>query len=334
MSPSHTQGAFPVAKPYFSPEKRHALAQDVLRNVRHPKPLPDDFDHIEASQNELQQHGLPPRPENNPEQEATWKELISKTKKAQLVKAELNTYSKDNETVIDQAQRDSQTRNCTGSNWAGAVIPKSKFSHIQATWGIPNPFPGKGDGPSWHSAAWIGLDGWSNTDVLLGGTGHDITKCTDGSLTREIYSWYQWFPAGPIHITNFPLSVGDKVFCVIWSVDPNYGCFYIMNYDTNKYTSLAFEPPAGTYLKGTSAEWVVQSPSDTVPEADFKFVEFRNCHAKRDKVWEDLSSAITIVSKDDDDTFCTAETKEEINPVNTNPKVTTLVVTYHSGSRK
>jgi len=321
MSDPRTQGAFPIDKPKVSPEERLEHAKHVLNSVRNPSPVPPDFDPLQASHEELQAYGLPPRPDNNPEQEASWKELILKIKAAELVVPDLEIFSEDKIPLRVKTQGDQQARNYNGHNWAGAVIDKSVCTQTRAVWTVPNPFPGKGDGPTWYSAAWVGLDGWSSPDVLQGGTRHDITKGKDGRFTRDIFAWYEWYPAYPIRLKNFPLSVGDKVACYVWDINVTLGHFLIINYTTGKYVSISFEAPTGTKFEGDSAEWVVEDPSDTDPEADFKVVTFTECWAVRNGYWVNLSDATVIVSTNDDGSFCTAEKEND----------TTLEVTYHAG---
>jgi Peptidase A4 family len=69
-----------------------------------------------------------------------------------------------------------------------------------------------------------------------------------------------WFPAGSYWITNFPVSQGDTLNCVICvsagSTSEAVISFY--NVTTNIAARFVATAPSGTSLAGNSAEWVVE----------------------------------------------------------------------------
>jgi hypothetical protein len=334
MSELQTTDAFPIEKPSVTPEKRLEHAKKMLESVVSPPKLPSDFDPLQATPEELQSYGLPPRPDSL-DQEAKWEKLMAEMKKAELITPEFEIIQRDKIPVKVNVTGDAKERNWTGDNWAGAVILASRsrnfdqaFHDIQADWTVPDPVPGKDideetgkrKGKSWYSSAWIGIDGWTSSDVLQGGTGHDVFVSKEGKLSKDIYAWYEWYPAYPIRLKNFIVSAGDRVSCSVWATDPTTGHFFIYNWDTWKYAEVTFHAPKGIELQGDSAEWIVEDPEDRIPVANFKVIEFDCCWALRGDKWEDLTNALPIVSATADGTFCTAK----ILPP------TTLVVTYHN----
>jgi len=105
---------------------------------------------------------------------------------------------------------------------------------------------------------WVGIDGAGSGDVLQAGTETDIFGIFN---LRQIYAWWEWFPANEVAITNLPVSAGDTMYCLICVNSTNTATVYISNESTGVWTRFSITAPKGTTLVGNSAEWIVERPS-------------------------------------------------------------------------
>jgi len=64
-----------------------------------------------------------------------------------------------------------------------------------------------------------------------------------------------------VRIGGFPIAPGDELFVEVWHTSQTQGYAYLVNYNNNQSTEIGFTAPAGTYLVGNSAEWVVERPT-------------------------------------------------------------------------
>ena len=154
---------------------------------------------------------------------------------------------------------DFSVANATSTNWSGSVaFPPlgHTFGWIEGQWTVPNPqAPGGGD---LFASEWVGIDGAGSGDVLQAGTETDIFGIFN---LRQIYAWWEWFPANEVAITNLPVSAGDTMYCLICVNSTNTATVYISNESTGVWTRFSITAPKGTTLVGNSAEWIVERPS-------------------------------------------------------------------------
>jgi hypothetical protein len=119
---------------------------------------------------------------------------------------------------------------------------------------------------------WVGLDGSLNNQVLQAGTAATVT-----GETIDYWAWFEWFPAPPVRITNFPISAGDLVTVLVCAVTPTQGYASMLNRSTGATTSVGFLPPAGFTSQGTTAEWIAEGISSDLP--NWVLMGFHNCTA-------------------------------------------------------
>ena len=56
---------------------------------------------------------------------------------------------------------------------------------------------------------WMSFDVTGGSpDVLLAGM-HIDAYCSGGTTAQNYAAWYEWFPAGSVHLGNFPITAGD-----------------------------------------------------------------------------------------------------------------------------
>ncbi|OAP57535.1 hypothetical protein AYL99_08273 [Fonsecaea erecta] len=332
--PAQKQASLPTPGPPVSPEQRLAYTHQVLQSVRPPQQPPPGFDPLHATPAELQSYGLPPRPDKNkaPQAAARWEQLMIKTRDASMVVPTFKIRPRDrNPLAVKIRPQEAITGSedvvvYDSSNWAGAIIFKSDvstdndsdyFNAVLADWVVPDPKPGEDNVDYWCSDAWVGIDGWTSVDVLQGGTTQDVFYDEAGKLAKDIYAWYEWYPAYAIEITNVPVQAGDYVYCEVWATDRTTGNFYIYNETTGQYTTVTFSAPNGYSLQGDSAEWIVE---DRIGNslADFGSITFWYCWAEIGTDWKDLADADLIYLEESGGDEATAQIKDE----------NTLVVTY------
>jgi hypothetical protein len=169
----------------LSLEARLELTKNMIKTMPPIKTPPPGFDYTKASNTELLENGLPPRPdkEKNPELRKLWEKIMAR--KLTFVKPEL----KINESFIhrplsrvDFLERElptdkGVTANSSNLIWSGAVLPNpptnQKFDIISGSWIVPDAYPPpsakKSDGTwsdgTWSCCTWIGIDGYGTEGV-------------------------------------------------------------------------------------------------------------------------------------------------------------------------
>lgn len=244
---------------------------------------PAGFDPLAASDEDLAYHGFPPRPNQNtePKAYATWARAMQHSKFRAVPTLEqtsvfhgpsqhakpgaINTAAvSNNVSLADQPSNTSYSYNWSGYvDFSGATSYGSKsYYFLVNDFTVPvaeQAFGACTGGWDWGSA-WNGIDGWGSADVLQAGIEFDA-YCS-GSTRASYYSaWYEWYPYGEVRIGGFPIAPGDDIFVEVWNTSATAGHAYLVNYNNNQSVNISFSAPAGTYLVGNSAEWVVERPS-------------------------------------------------------------------------
>jgi hypothetical protein len=111
-----------------------------------------------------------------------------------------------------------------------------------------------------YASEWVGIDGWGSNDVLQAGTETQITEVLWFTFAN-VYTWWEWFPAGEVAITNLPVSPGDVMYCLICVNSTTSATVYFSNQATGVSTNFTITAPSKTTLAGNSAEWVVERPT-------------------------------------------------------------------------
>jgi hypothetical protein len=245
---------------------------------------PAGFDPITASDQDLQYHGFPPRPNQNtePKAYATWVTAMQHSKSRIMPTLEqtaifhgpvqqAKSSAVNSAAVAKNATLASLPSNAANSyNWSGYVdfsgataYGSTSYYYLVNHFVVPvaqQAFGACTGGWDWGSA-WNGIDGWGSPDVLQAGIEFDA-YCSGGFRSSYYSAWYEWYPYGEVRIGGFPIVPGDDMFVEVWHTSPTQGYAYLVNYNTNQYTgSIGFTAPAGTTLRGNSAEWVVERPS-------------------------------------------------------------------------
>jgi hypothetical protein len=246
-------------------------------------PLPDGFDPLTATQRQLTTHRLPRRPDarTEPELRALWERTLSRTKvwiAPEFEYMERITHGrarKSSHRALD-ARLGGDVDNATSGNWSGATVfsPADKpYGFVGGQWTVPS--PNTAVSGSYYASEWVGIDGWNSGDVLQAGTETAVTKFVFFEAT-QVYTWWEWFPAGEVKISNLPVSPGDVMYCLICADSTTHATVYFSNQSTGVGTRFDITPPTGTSLVGNVAEWIVERP--TVNGSAAQLTDYAACY--------------------------------------------------------
>jgi hypothetical protein len=169
------------------------------------------------------------------------------------------------------------------------------FQSVTAVWNIPQVFSSADDGGSYYASYWIGIDGSGSPDVFQAGIQSESSGYS-GAL-RTQYAWWEWYPEISVLITNFPVSPGQSILCLLTATSNIAGNVLLINQATGLSITFVVTPPSNTSLVGNCAEWIVERPKlggvfSTL--ADYGEMNFNGCFAG-------TSTGTTIQSSAGDD---------------------------------
>jgi Peptidase A4 family len=228
--------------------------------------LPDDppagFDPLTARNHELIRYGFPARPDKDvtPKMHERWQHEVTRTRtRVQPI------FVVNPDKVHGPARRpvgvtgEAATDNATSTNWSGSasfVSAGDSVTWVEGAWIVPDPADPKGGKSAYYSSAWVGIDGWNSPDVLQAGTESEFV-----GGTKRVYAWWEWYPNFEVSISNFPVSPGDTMYCLICVSSSTTATIYLTNDNTDQTMSFSITAPSGTSLVGNCAEWIVETPS-------------------------------------------------------------------------
>jgi len=298
--------------PTTQPDLPSDYLNEAIRRA-HPYPLPPaGFDPLSATNAQLDQYGLPARPDQEAEPELFqyWTRLLGKP--FNMVTPEFLTPSGGAPPAPGIQAGRSGRRGVRGHensrNWAGLYIepPRpNRFVQVVGSWLVPQPsvppvlpegaVAGKDE---YQSSAWIGIDGhrsYPNSSMPQIGTGQFI-RVADSIKTVTTGAWWEWwskdnqFPPqnrnnAPVPITNFPVAVGDEISAGLTVEATGDVHFYIKNQTTGLFTTFLVIAPGPILPLGSTAEWIMERPTVVgerriYPLPSYSDVAFRHCFAR------------------------------------------------------
>jgi len=164
----------------------------------------------------------------------------------------------------------------SSGNWAGAAISTSGVTEVTGTFTVPKPSVPSGGSTrdEYCGAAWVGIDGFSNEDLIQTGV---LWCIEDGEYLYE--AWYEYLPASLIEYSGITVTAGSVVTVTATKTGTNSGVTTLKSGSTT--VSHTFTGQSSS-LPGTSAEWIVEdflSGSSEVPFANFGSVTFTGASA-------------------------------------------------------
>jgi hypothetical protein len=258
----------------------HAVATNLPGVYAFTQP-PANFDPKTASAQELASWGYPPRPaaSEGADAEARWLEEVNPALQRsvpELVKRP-NSFNRpiSGFKVISKGLNSTAS---TSTNWSGyALVTKSGGSplyKVSGHWTVPTvkQAPGTCSGAWDYSSQWVGIDGFSNKDLLQAGSAADVYCDVIGENEAEYFPWLEWLPESELVIyksastdTLYPFAPGDYLLVTVWATDFSGGSSTTGNLSyadvTQGWTlSLTFTASSvgGTEVVGKSAEWIME----------------------------------------------------------------------------
>ncbi|HEY5254695.1 MAG TPA: G1 family glutamic endopeptidase [Acidobacteriaceae bacterium] len=219
--------------------------------------VPQGFDPVYASQQQLQEYGFPNRPDpNDTKAYSNWLRAVNVTRiTPQLVAT--NRYHLPNQR-LSKAVVEGNTSKSTSGNWSGwSLIGGSPvFNEVVGLWVVPS-VGTQSQSINGYMSEWVGIDGNCKcNDLIQDGTEQQYTG---GKATY--YAWVEFIPESEIVIPNFPIAPGDVIYAyssVGVKSGKTTGFYYIANYNTKKAISTSLTIPPKTTFSGLSAEWIVE----------------------------------------------------------------------------
>ncbi len=168
----------------------------------------------------------------------------------------------------------------TSSNWSGyaaltslASPQENSVSDVKGTWVVPAV---TGNSSSSYSSAWVGIDGYSDGSVEQIGTEQDWINGAP-----SYYAWFEMYPKFPVKIKTIKVGAGDTISAEVSYSGKNR--FLLTINDLTTEQSYITVLKAKTWR--TSAEWIVEAPSNSkgeLPLTDFGSLNFKAASATID----------------------------------------------------
>ena len=297
--------------------------------IRGLGPLPQSFDPMKATARQLASYRLPMRPDakKEPQLRALWDRVMSRTRlwiAPEFEHRENITHGPARGAggkVLKARSASAGVSNATSGNWSGATVfsPAGKpYGFVGGQWTVPSP-NSQTDG-SFFASEWVGIDGWNSSDVLQAGTETQITKVLFFTI-KQVYTWWEWFPAGEVKISNLPVSPGDVMYCLICADTTSHATVYFTNQSQGVGPRFEITPPSGTRLTGNVAEWIVERPTINGSVAnltDYAACYFDECIAGGSGRIDNLSGASLVTMTGTGGATLSEPTKENANVVKVN----------------
>ena len=173
------------------------------------------------------------------------------------------------------------SKNAKSLNWSGyAALTNLNFpefgsvSAVRGEWKVPSVHPSTQNS---YSAAWVGIDGYTNDTVEQIGT-------AQGWLNghADYYTWFSMYPGPSYELLGFPLNPKDKISAEVSYVGGEVFELIIRNLTQHVYYVVPSLYTTSTGLQRTSAEWILEAPSDDysiLPLAKTSPTPFSHCVA-------------------------------------------------------
>lgn len=280
----------------------------IINGQEHKFPVPPDgFKPIDATDEQLDTYGFPPRPDKyNSEDEYTdWLELMSHYKSTPIPEVEQiigNDISAD-EGINTLSNKIKSWASRNGAGYTSSLNNTGKFySQVQGDFVQPAIVKTSGVCGNTFMVGFGALQGSSSAAAgTLVGVGSD-----------QAYAFYECFydhylegKKDSVRLTSVPVNPGDKVHVyVAYQKSNNKFNYYIVNTTTGKYASSVVTYDDASYFSGEYASWFVGRPktinSSPCNLGKFTNVKFSNCKAmiNTSTTWTNLSDLDSIIKLD------------------------------------
>ena len=154
------------------------------------------------------------------------------------------------------------------TNWSGYVVSEATpsglpclpgtgvaYSAVSGTWTVPAVTGSRGS--STYSAAWTGIDGFTNSNLIQAGTEQDYY-----SGKAHYGAWWEILPAAETPITSITVEPGDSITVSIAKVSGTQWSIALTDNGQAGHPAQPTFTTTQTYSgTGASAEWILEAPS-------------------------------------------------------------------------
>jgi hypothetical protein len=245
---------------------------------------PAGFDPVQAEDMDLARYGYPPRPPSqaSPEDFARWERAVKAMKHSpdpnKLKEMPFSSMPGIPAHAPAGTSATSAVSAAPGTvnfaNWSGFANTNkltnwnkaTSFYEVVSEFNTPvaqEPF-GACDGTTDEEVSWNGIDGFSNGDVVQGGSLSEA-RCVSDVTTTSYCDWIEWFPSYGITCVIYPSTPGDDVYAV--TLDTGGGgttgtaqTVCVVDETLNTGSCYLIDWLTGPGLVGSSAEYIVERP--------------------------------------------------------------------------
>lgn len=252
---------------------------------------PAGFNPLTASNEDLGKYGLPLRPDAqaDPKGFSHWTRGMMALQYRAAAQVQAMPYSSKN-MVLASNQPATQTISAKPTqylslNWSGVANTNKRttwsdtysFDYVESIWNVPAaqaPFKACANGiggakgrPGFYEASWNGIDGFSNGDVVQGGS-LSLADC-HGSVDNEYLGWVEWYPSYPIlviecqikkAIVPCPVNAGDDFLVETYASNSTTQFVYVEDVTQGWYGTFGLAYITGPAVVGSSEEQIVERP--------------------------------------------------------------------------
>jgi hypothetical protein len=237
---------------------------------------PRNFSPLTASDEELATYGFPPRPDKtiDADKYAKWARAMVAAKYRSTKELKPLAYS-SREMMLGKQKSTIEATSATpaqviSSNWSGVANTnkltkwnaKTSFDEVVSVFNVPvaqAPFSACAAGITgpFYEVSWNGIDGYSNGDVLQGGS-LSAADCSGDTLYQ---AWVEWYPSYSI-VPVFNVNPGDDMYVVTYNFSGGFnpGNVFVEDLTTQTYYTASLSWLSGPGLVGNSAEYIVERP--------------------------------------------------------------------------
>jgi hypothetical protein len=271
------------------PESAWASYEDL--GVQLFTPAPEGFDPITASAEELRRYGYPDRPDRQlyPQLHARWEQMMSAP--ISVTAPQFVVPRPPGPVPVGTQQGTSPYPPAAASaNWSGSVMypaDQDGVAVVAGQWTVPPAAEPQIGQPPYACATWVGIDGYSR-DPASFLPGDLVQAGTTQQPGRQPFAWWWWMPENdpaapktrPFPISNFPVSTGDVIHCILRVDNPGQVSFFLLN-RTRQVLKSFFKsaPTAGSQVDGGVADWILELPGGAGSIPDYGCVTFEGCYA-------------------------------------------------------
>ncbi|WP_069881611.1 G1 family glutamic endopeptidase [Bosea sp. BIWAKO-01] len=236
-----------------------------------PVTLQGAFDPLNATDEFINEYGLPKRPPPGPALDV-WNSALNGVTflSGQVLDLEIVRQLR-----LTNVSRGNQGTQESSRNWSGAYVrsePGKRIRMVQAVWKVPAPPPISYPPRPW--SMWVGLDGHDPASRLMPQIGVAAYQIpTPGAPVLLLVSWWQWWDRFDLARLHNPISFvgeGHTVFAQITRTGDDIAQFLLTNLDTGEAFCEEIRAPStmedGTprprppRIEGRTAECIVELP--------------------------------------------------------------------------